>query len=105
MAVSEGDVRHVAELARLGLDPARIESLVRELSGILDHMKVLDAVDPSAYAALGDGRSTALPLRADLGEPVPLSRPLEQFAPEMRDGFFIVPRLATHDDGDAGEIA
>jgi aspartyl-tRNA(Asn)/glutamyl-tRNA(Gln) amidotransferase subunit C len=104
MAVSEEDVRHVAGLARLGLDPDRIESLVRELNGILDHMKVLDAVDPSAYVALGDGRSTALPLRADEGPPLPLSRPLEQFAPEMRDGFFIVPRLATH-EGEIEETA
>ena len=97
MAVSEEDVRHVAGLARLGLDPGRIESLVGELNGILDHMKVLDAVDPSAYVDLGDGRSTALPLRPDHGPPLPLSRPQDQFAPEMRDGFLIVPRLATHE--------
>jgi aspartyl-tRNA(Asn)/glutamyl-tRNA(Gln) amidotransferase subunit C len=105
MAVSERDVRHVAELARLGLEPDRIPSLVHELNDILEHMKVLDAVDASEYAALGDGRSADLPLRADGGPPLPLSRPLAGFAPEMRDGLFVVPRLETHDDGDIEETA
>jgi hypothetical protein len=27
-----------------------------------------------------------------------LERTLESFAPSMRDGFFLVPRLATHED-------
>ena len=33
--VSEKDVRHVASLARLGIEPAKFEQLVRELNGIL----------------------------------------------------------------------
>jgi aspartyl-tRNA(Asn)/glutamyl-tRNA(Gln) amidotransferase subunit C len=40
-------------------------------------------------------------LRTDEGPPIPLALPKESFAPAMRDGFFIVPRLATHEG--AGE--
>ena len=40
------------------------------------------------------------PLRVDGGNQIPLARPREAFAPAMRDGFFIVPRLATHEDQD-----
>ena len=29
---------------------------------------------------------------------IPLARAREEFAPEMRDGFLLVPRLATHED-------
>ena len=32
------------------------------------------------------------------GSSVPLLIPHEEFAPLMRDGFFLVPRLATHED-------
>jgi aspartyl-tRNA(Asn)/glutamyl-tRNA(Gln) amidotransferase subunit C len=39
-----------------------------------------------------------MPLRADGGPPYPLAHPRETFAPEMRDGFFLVPRLSTHED-------
>jgi len=100
VAVSEKDVRHVADLARLGLEPARIDVLVGELNAILRHMDVLQAVDPSRYSSLGDGRLTALPLREDAGPQIPLARPREAVAPEMRAGFFLVPRLATHADSD-----
>ncbi|HEY3885387.1 MAG TPA: hypothetical protein VGL62_09290, partial [Vicinamibacterales bacterium] len=39
---------------------------------------------------------TPTPWRADHGPPIPLERPIDAFAPLARDGFFVVPRLATH---------
>ena len=102
MAVTEDDVRHVAELARLGLDEDRVRALVRELNGILVHMEALSSVDPAAYEHLGDSRQTASPLRPDAGPPTPLMKALEDTAPSMRDRFFVVPRLSTHEDGRSG---
>ena len=54
MAVTERDVRHVAALARLGIDPTRLPSLVAELNGILEHMEVLGRVETGRE--MGDGR-------------------------------------------------
>lgn len=103
MAVTEQDVRHVAALARLGVGPERIPTLVNELNGILEHMEVLARVDVERVEpAVGIG-SAGMPLRPDEGPPVPLEHPLPSFAPEMRDGFFLVPRLATHGDVSAAE--
>jgi aspartyl-tRNA(Asn)/glutamyl-tRNA(Gln) amidotransferase subunit C len=96
MAVSEKDVLHVASLARLAIDPARLPSLVKELNGILKHMEELSAVETGAPVVDG---AAPTPLRSDSdGESVPLAIPREGFAPLMRDGFFLVPRLATHED-------
>jgi hypothetical protein len=39
----------------------------------------------------------AMPLRVDMGPPIPLAHPLAAFAPDERDGFLLVPRLATHE--------
>jgi Asp-tRNA(Asn)/Glu-tRNA(Gln) amidotransferase C subunit len=50
----------------------------------------------SKVAAEEDSAST--PLRRDSGPPDPLLHPIVSFAPEMKHGFFIVPRLATHED-------
>ena len=97
MAVSEQDVRHIADLARLGLAPERLASLVVELNGILAHMSVLDQVDTSTVSTLGT-TSSAMPLRPDGLAQIPLHRAREEFAPAMQDGFFLVPRLATHAD-------
>ena len=100
MAVSEDDVRHIATLARLGLDPARVPELVQELNGILEHMEELAAVDATDEERPA-GFITLTMLRPDTGPQLPLQRPCEAFAPEMRDGFFLVPRLASHEgDGE-----
>jgi len=96
MAVTHEEVLRIAELARLKLDDSRVDALSRELSAILGHIEVLAGVDTSKAAAEDDGSST--PLRADSAPPDPLLHPIESFAPEMKHGFFMVPRLATHED-------
>jgi hypothetical protein len=53
-----------------------------------------------------------MPLREDTGPPLPLARARDRFAPAVRDGFLLVPRLATHTaagavadaGGDAAEL-
>ena len=100
MSVSDADVRHIATLARLGLEPARIPTIVAELNGILAHMEVLAKVDTSAVGAVTGVGPAGTPLRVDGGNQIPLARPRESFAPAMRDGLLLVPRLATHEDAD-----
>jgi hypothetical protein len=39
-----------------------------------------------------------MPLRSDAPPSVSLAREREEFAPKMKLGFFLVPRLATHED-------
>lgn len=97
MSVTREDVRHIARLARLEVGEDRIDALTTELAAILDHMRVLEGVDTASSdpSAADDNRT---PLRRDVGPPVPMATPVESFAPEMRDGFFLVPRLATHGD-------
>ena len=101
MAVTTDDVRHIAALARLGLEEARIPTLVAELNTILEHMAVLQRADTKRVPAAAGVGAEGQPLRADQGPPYPLERPREAFAPQMKDGFVLVPRLATHEDVDA----
>jgi aspartyl-tRNA(Asn)/glutamyl-tRNA(Gln) amidotransferase subunit C len=98
MAVTREDVLHVASLARLALDDSSVPRLVSELNGILEHMEVLQRVDTTGVTAAEGVGDAGMPLRADGGPPYPLAYAREQFAPEMRDGFFLVPRLSTHED-------
>ncbi len=101
MSVSEQEVRHVAGLARLALDDGTVARLATELNGILAHMDVLDAVDTEGVEAVTGVGSAGTPLRVDSGPQYPLHRSREDFAPQLRDDFFIVPRLATHEGLDA----
>ena len=98
MSVTVDDVRHVAALARLGLDAARAETIVAELNTILEHMQVLAKIDTTGVEPMAGVGATGAPMRPDDGPPIPLSRARETFAPRTQDGFFLVPRLSTHED-------
>jgi aspartyl-tRNA(Asn)/glutamyl-tRNA(Gln) amidotransferase subunit C len=98
MTVTREDVLHIADLARLGVDTARADELTKELSAILGHMEVLSQVDTSQVSLAAGVGSGGTPLRPDERVTPLMEGVLESFAPSMRDGFFIVPRLATHED-------
>lgn len=96
MSITHDDVRHVAALARIGVAPERLPELARELNSILDHMAALSRAEVAAGSAVA--QASGMPLRDDNAA---ADRPvvaLESFAPAFRDGFFVVPRLASHDD-------
>ena len=95
--VSIDDVRHVAALARLGLSEERLQALAQDLTTILEHMEVLERIDTKGVDEFSSFRES-MRLRPDRGQGIPLAEPPESFAPQMRDGFLIVPRLETHED-------
>ena len=100
MSISINDVRHIASLARLGLSDERAVSLVQELNTILDHMDALSKVNTDGVQeAIGVG-ARGTPTRGDHGPPIPLERSLDAFTPSLRDGFFLVPRLTSHESVD-----
>jgi aspartyl-tRNA(Asn)/glutamyl-tRNA(Gln) amidotransferase subunit C len=95
--VSRDEVKHVASLARLAITDEHADKLTAELNTILGHMDVLARVDANRLEpVVGIGAESAAPA-PDKGPSVSLARPLEDFAPSVRDGFFLVPRLATHE--------
>jgi aspartyl-tRNA(Asn)/glutamyl-tRNA(Gln) amidotransferase subunit C len=99
VTISLEEVRHIAALARLGISEERARDVAVELSSILDHMHVLASVE--TRPADGDPqREHGMPLRRDAGPPIPLAHAVASIAPEMRDGFFLVPRLATHEESE-----
>ncbi len=99
MNVTAEEVRRIAGLARLSLAEDRVAHLARELSGILKHVEVLQGVPlPDEEGVEGAestvGRDPALP-------PDPLEDgALATLAPDFREGFFALPRLAALDGGE-----
>ena len=97
MAVTRDDVKHVAALARLGMTDARAEEFTAQLNTILGHMEVLARIDTKKLEPVVGVGAQSIPLQPDTGPSVTLERKLEDMAPQSRDGFFLVPRLATHE--------
>jgi aspartyl-tRNA(Asn)/glutamyl-tRNA(Gln) amidotransferase subunit C len=97
MAVTLDDLKHIAALARLDLPADRAEPLVAELNTILQHMEALSRADTAGIDPVTGIGAAGMPLQQDAGPSVKLQHPLADFAPALRDGFLLVPRLSTHE--------
>lgn len=98
MAVTEKDVRKIADLARLSLADTEIPSITAQMNNILAHMDVLTRVDTSSVEPLTAIGTNSAPLRDDTVAPIPMKTTAPMLAPDSRDGFILVPRLSTHED-------
>ena len=93
MKITEVEVRHVARLAELAVDDAQATRLAGELAAIVTFVEQLSELGDDSAAAPAGQPAPTLRLREDVVDPVPLAQPPASFAPEMRGGFFVVPRL------------
>jgi aspartyl-tRNA(Asn)/glutamyl-tRNA(Gln) amidotransferase subunit C len=89
--VDRDEVLHVARLARLRIDEGEVESMARELSGVLDHIaKIaeldLEEVAPTSHVVEVTGRLRPDEPRGSLPRAVVLAQ-----APAVSDGGFLVP--------------
>ena len=98
MPVSEKDVRKIADLARLSLADADLPAITQQMNSILQHMDELARVDTTSVDLATDVVESGMPLREDRVAPIVMNTTAPLLAPDSRDGFILVPRLATHED-------
>lgn len=92
MKITGNEVRHVARLAELAVPDDRVEKLAGELAAIVDFVGQLAEVSGDDTTAVVVG-PREVRLRDDTVAPVPLAHPIASFAPQMAEGFFVVPKL------------
>jgi len=93
MPLTPEEVRHVAQLARLDLQPQEVELFTRQLNDILDYMEKLKELDTSGVKPMAHVLPVANAFRKDL---VTASLPRDQAlknAPAREEGAFLVPRV------------
>ena len=89
--IDRDEVLHVARLARLKLDEDEVESMARELSGVLDHIAKIGELDLDDVPATSHVVEVVGRLRPDQPrESFPREVALAQ-APAVSDGGFLVP--------------
>jgi aspartyl-tRNA(Asn)/glutamyl-tRNA(Gln) amidotransferase subunit C len=89
--IDREQVLHVARLARLRLSEEEVETMVGELSGILDHVDRIGKLDLEGVEPTSHVVALENVLRADEPRPsLPRDIALEQ-APEPVDGAFRAP--------------
>lgn len=97
MRIGHEEVRHIARLAELAVAEEDLPTLVEQLDRIVDYVAQLDAVPADDGDEAFVPGPAAVAWRSDDVNPVLLALPPAALAPEFRDGFFVVPRLAAMD--------
>ena len=93
MRFTEEDVRRVARLSRLALEPKEIKGFQLDLSQILDLAEKLLAIDTSKVEPLAHPGSSSVFLRADLVTETDQREAFQAVAPEVDRGLYLVPRV------------
>ena len=91
--IDENTVRHVARLARLRLEPEEEKVMQEELSGILEHIDAIRAMDLDGVPPTTPVIALENVLRADVPRPsLPRDEALRE-ADDVVDDSFGVPRM------------
>ncbi|HKB19070.1 MAG TPA: Asp-tRNA(Asn)/Glu-tRNA(Gln) amidotransferase subunit GatC [Candidatus Dormibacteraeota bacterium] len=93
MPLSKDEVRHVAVLARIGLEPGDEEFYADQLSGILRHIERLQQLDTEDIPPTAQVVEVESRLREDEPRPCLSQEEALANAPAAVDGFFRVPSI------------
>ncbi|SET58356.1 Asp-tRNA(Asn)/Glu-tRNA(Gln) amidotransferase subunit GatC [Oceanicella actignis] len=93
MAIDKDTARRVAHLARIRVEETELETLARELSGILEFMEQLAEVDVEGVEPMTSVTPMALKRRKDEVTDGGIRDKILANAPDARDGFFTVPKV------------
>ena len=93
MAIDAATVRKVARLARIAEPEDKLETLAKELTGIMTWIEQLGEVDTDGVEPMTSAVAVTLPMREDVvTEGGDASKVLSN-APKTVDGFFVVPKV------------
>jgi aspartyl-tRNA(Asn)/glutamyl-tRNA(Gln) amidotransferase subunit C len=93
MQVHQETVRRIARLARIKITDAEAKGLEKELSGILNWVEQLDAVDTRAVEPMTRVVAQELKKRRDEVTDGEIADDIVRNAPMAEDHFFVVPKV------------
>ncbi|HLF95890.1 MAG TPA: Asp-tRNA(Asn)/Glu-tRNA(Gln) amidotransferase subunit GatC [Methylococcaceae bacterium] len=87
------DVNKIAWLARLKIDADKAESYARDLSGILDFVAQMNAVDTAGIEPLAHPLDQTQRLRPDRVTEPDQRELFQSIAPQVDAGLYLVPKV------------
>lgn len=93
MSLDVDDIKAIAKLARLKIDEADVPSYATNLSNILDLVEHMNAVDTEGVVPMSHPLDVAQRLRDDIVTETDRRNELQENAPAVEDGLYLVPRV------------
>jgi aspartyl-tRNA(Asn)/glutamyl-tRNA(Gln) amidotransferase subunit C len=93
MALDKSDVESIAHLARLAISEEDVPAYAETLSNILTLVEQMNSVDTSGVSPMAHPLDMAQRLREDVVSEENQREHLQQHAPAVEDGLFLVPKV------------
>ena len=93
MSVTENDIKKVAKLARIEIEPAQIDQLSAQLGGIMDWIDKLEEVNTDAVDPLINVHDATLRMVADEISDGNKAQAVLANAKNSKYGYFAVPKV------------
>lgn len=93
MSLDRAEVERIAHLARLRIDEADIPAYTENLSSILSLVDQMQEADTNNIAPMANPLDATQRLRADEVSETNQREHLQQVAPAVADGLFLVPKV------------
>lgn len=93
MSLEKTDVERIAHLARLDIDPGDVDGYARNLSGLLDFVAQMNAVDTAGVEPMAHPLDAVQRLREDAVTETDRRDAFQSIAPRVQAGLYLVPRV------------
>jgi len=93
MSLSEADVKRMAHLARIEIQPEEVAPMLSQLSNIMGLVEQMQAVDTTGVEPMAHAQDVSLRLREDKVTEVDQHELFQTVAPEVEAGLYLVPKV------------
>lgn len=93
MSLTAEDVKKIAHLARLGINPEDIGAYAEDLSNMLELMTQMAVLDTEGVAPMAHPLDQVQRLRADVVTETDLRDKFQAVAPQVEAGLYLVPKV------------
>lgn len=93
MLLTEADVKRMAHLARIEIEPKEIAPMLAQLSNILGLVEQMQAVDTAGVAPMAHAQDVCMRLREDRVTETDQHEVFQAIAPEVEAGLYLVPKV------------
>ena len=93
MSLSPDDVRRIARLARIALQPAEVAAVTERLNGVLAMVEQIRRVDTSGIEPMAHAQDVVQPLREDSVTETDQRERFQAVAPAVEEGLYLVPKV------------
>jgi aspartyl-tRNA(Asn)/glutamyl-tRNA(Gln) amidotransferase subunit C len=93
MALNITDIKRIAHLARIEINDTEAAATLTKLSGILNLIEQMQAVDTTDITPMSHSQDVTQRLREDVVTQTNRRADFQAIAPQVQDGLYLVPKV------------